>query len=311
MVLVLGLTATGVAAVSLANQAAARGYLMRQADLQLRSYARQLTSRPFTVFPGTPLAPGTSGASGSMLSVAVRDSTGQLLTRAGPPAPVRAASRGTWLVIIEPMHYQSRHIPFVYGAEDSSFSVTSAARPGSLAGTLVIALDVASIGQTTGRLARTDLAAGGLMLLLVACGAAWAIRRTVQPLANHTLSRAEEALAAMAMSEAAARGRAERLRQTVADTGYELRRPLSVLRGLAGYYRENRQLTPGDTDRLMKRVEEETARLQALVDQLSRPQPDPPPVPQAAPPPVPQPDPPPVPQPDPPPVPQPDPPPVP
>jgi two-component system, OmpR family, sensor kinase len=310
MALALGLTAAGVVAASLASQAVARGYLMHQADQQLRSYADLLTSRSFMIFPDAPLAPDVSRPPGSELGVAVRDSSGQLLITAAPPAPAVAASDGTWLVITKPIHYQPRHIPFAYGVQDSSILVSSTARPGSLAGTLVIGVDVAGIGRTTGGLARTDLAVGGLALLLVACGVAWAVRRTLRPLAqvagtaaaaaagelsgrapacgaqgqagrlarslNQALSRAEQALAAMTTSEATARADTERLRQTVAGTGQELRRPIAVLRGMAEYYRENRQLTPVDTDRLMERVEAETARLQSLVDQLPLAQPDPP-----------------------------------
>jgi two-component system, OmpR family, sensor kinase len=305
---VLCLTAAGAAVITAASHQLAQHYLMQQADQQLRSYASLLTSRSFMIFPDAPLAPDVSRPPGSQLGVAVRDSSGQLLITAAPPAPAVAASDGTWLVITEPIHYQPRHIPFVYGAQDSSVLVSSTARPGSLAGTLVIGVDVAGIGRTTGGLARTDLAVGGLAVLLMACAVACVIRRILRPLAqvaqtaeaaaagdlsgrvptratrgsagrlarsfNHTLSRAEQALAAMTTSEAAARARTERLRQTVADTGQELRRPVAVLRGLAEYYRENRQLTPADTDRLMERVDAETVQLQSLLDQLPLPQPD-------------------------------------
>jgi two-component system, OmpR family, sensor kinase len=266
---VLCLTAAGGAVITVASHRLAQDYLMQRADQQLHSYASLLTSRSFMIFPDAPLAPDVSRPPGSELGVAVRDSSGQLLITAAPPAPAVATSDGTWLVITKPIHYQPRHIPFVYGAQDSSILVSSTARPGSLAGTLVIGVDVAGIGRTTGGLVRTDLAVGGLAALLITCVAAWAIRRTLRP-------RAEDALAAMTTAEAATRARTERLRQNVAETGQELRRPVTVLRGLAEYYRENRQLTPADTDRLLERVEAETARLQSLVDQLTLPEPSPP-----------------------------------
>src|SRR5229473_4642321 len=50
---------------------------------------------------------------------------------------------------------------------------------------------------------------------------------------------------------------------------------LPILNGLAEYYRHRDQLGPGDFDRLLDRVGDETARIGTLIDALARIGPDP------------------------------------
>jgi signal transduction histidine kinase len=63
------------------------------------------------------------------------------------------------------------------------------------------------------------------------------------------------------------------MRRIVGDTCHELRRPLSVIHGLAGYGRPG----AGELDHRMKRVTDEAARMEALVDDLLLARPDGPP----------------------------------
>jgi hypothetical protein len=266
--LALVLTAAGAAAIGTASQVIARGYLMRQASQELRGYVGQLTSAPFTLFPRSPVAPDAARQEAGALTVAVRDSAGRLLTSAGPAAlatpaagapPVTIAVAGRrWLAIAAPIHYQTRHILFVYGAEDSSFSVTATATRGSQAGTLVAGLNLAGVDQAVGELTRTILAAAGLALLLVGCGTAWSARGI--------LRRARDPAAG---SRPAARGDPGRVLQSIAEAGRDLRRPLSILHGLAVNYRERGPLTSSEADRLMRRVADEAANAQAVVGRLT------------------------------------------
>ncbi|MGI8446680.1 MAG: sensor histidine kinase, partial [Streptosporangiaceae bacterium] len=101
-------------------------------------------------------------------------------------------------------------------------------------------------------------------------------------------------------SEAAARRSEERMRQFVADASHELRTPLTAMRGYAEYYRQrgglqeggpaeteavpptseppsngtsnglgsSGQLTRADMDRIMQRVEQESARMGVLVEDM-------------------------------------------
>jgi two-component system OmpR family sensor kinase len=116
---------------------------------------------------------------------------------------------------------------------------------------------------------------------------------------NTMLSQIEAAFHARARSEAAARQSEERMRQFIADASHELRTPLTAIRGYAEYYRQRGGAengaaagrgelpdgTPGPAaqpgqppagddladaglDRIMDRVEQESARMGALVEEL-------------------------------------------
>jgi two-component system OmpR family sensor kinase len=334
---VLCLLAAGAAVITGACGLMARGYLMGQADQQLRAYADRLISRPFVATPisrSAPAALSAGGSSGGALSIEVRGSGGELVLRQGrgarpgqaiPAVSAAVAARagqlvtiaagsggGSWRVIAEPIHYEARRIPFGYDAEDFYVFVTSTARPG-LAGTLVIGLDLASIGQAIGRLAVTGLAVSGVVVLVIACLGAVVVRAILRPLAqaeqtlaavaagelsrrvperhggsdadrlawsvNKMLSQIEHGLSTRAESEAAARRSGERMCCIIADTGRQLRRPLSIIHGFAGACRRSR-LSAGELDHMMKRVADEAARMDALVDDLLLTRHDQPPPPQ-------------------------------
>jgi two-component system, OmpR family, sensor kinase len=92
---------------------------------------------------------------------------------------------------------------------------------------------------------------------------------------NTMLARIETSFRAQEESEAAARRSEERMRRFVADASHELRTPLTAMRGYAEYYRqrggvaqENGSLTKADLDRIMQRVEQESARMGVLVEDM-------------------------------------------
>jgi two-component system OmpR family sensor kinase len=103
---------------------------------------------------------------------------------------------------------------------------------------------------------------------------------------NAMLSQIESAFHARSRSEAEARRSEERMRQFVADASHELRTPLTAIRGFAEYYRQRGgvalggegtanggpgrpgQLPPADLDRIMRRVEQEAARMGVLVEDM-------------------------------------------
>jgi len=124
---------------------------------------------------------------------------------------------------------------------------------------------------------------------------------------NAMLAQIEAAFHARASSEAAARRSEERMRQFVADASHELRTPLTAIRGYAEYYRQrggatngagpapggepdasrpggsrapspgpaaelpaadHGQLSKPDLDRIMQRVEQESARMGVLVEDM-------------------------------------------
>jgi two-component system, OmpR family, sensor kinase len=97
---------------------------------------------------------------------------------------------------------------------------------------------------------------------------------------NAMLSQIESAFRSRSRSEAAARRSEEKMRQFVADASHELRTPLTAIRGFAEYYRQrggiaapgsdqgSGQLAPADMDRIMRRVEQESARMGILVEDM-------------------------------------------
>jgi HAMP domain-containing protein len=295
------LVGVGAGAITAASHLEARSYLVRQAEQQLRSYTGFLTSRPFTVFPGSRTAPGASGlgGTGQALSIEVCASGGLVLINAGPAVPPTGG--GSWLTIAEPIHFKPRHIPFVYGAQDTALSVTGTAVPG-FAGTLRVGLDLASIGQAVDRLTIICLAVSGIVLLLISCAAAGVIRILLRPVArmaqtadavaagdllarmplrrtqgdigrlarsfNRTLSQAEQTLSAAGLAEAAARDSSQRMCRVIADTASNLRRPVSVLAGLAEYYRRGGQPGSDDLGVMMRQVAEQASRMERLLDDL-------------------------------------------
>ena len=85
---------------------------------------------------------------------------------------------------------------------------------------------------------------------------------------NAMLGQVESAFRAQQHSEAAARQSEERMRRFVADASHELRTPLTSIRGFAELYRQGAVDGKGELDRVMRRVEDEAARMGLLVEDL-------------------------------------------
>ena len=92
---------------------------------------------------------------------------------------------------------------------------------------------------------------------------------------NSMLAQIEGAFRARAASETAARrsedaARAseERMRRFVADASHELRTPLTAIRGFAELYRQGAARDPAELERLMRRIEDQAARMGLLVEDL-------------------------------------------
>jgi len=85
---------------------------------------------------------------------------------------------------------------------------------------------------------------------------------------NTMLGQIEAAFRARAESEGRARRSEERMRQFVADASHELRTPLTTIRGFAELYRQVAAREPDQADKLVRRIEEEAARMGLLVEDL-------------------------------------------
>ena len=78
---------------------------------------------------------------------------------------------------------------------------------------------------------------------------------------NVMMERIEEAFAERRATEA-------KLRRFVADASHELRTPLTSIRGYAELFRHGAENRPQDLAKSMRRIEEESARMSTLVDEL-------------------------------------------
>ncbi|MEA2423213.1 MAG: two-component system, OmpR family, sensor kinase, partial [Thermoleophilaceae bacterium] len=161
--------------------------------------------------------------------------------------------------------------------------------------TTVVALPLREPDATLDRLLRVEgLVIGGVLLLLAAL-AWWVVRLGLRPLdrmgatadaiaggdlsrrvspatkrtevgrlglaLNAMLGQIEKAFAERQASE-------NRLRQFLADASHELRTPLASIRGYAELFRIGAARRPADTEKAMSRIEDESERMGALVENL-------------------------------------------
>ncbi|HEY4315730.1 MAG TPA: HAMP domain-containing sensor histidine kinase, partial [Actinomycetes bacterium] len=85
---------------------------------------------------------------------------------------------------------------------------------------------------------------------------------------NAMLGQIETAFRAREASESSALASEQRMRRFVADASHELRTPLTSIRGFAELYRQGGVPSGEELDRVMRRVEDEAARMGLLVEDL-------------------------------------------
>ncbi len=113
-----------------------------------------------------------------------------------------------------------------------------------------------------GRLSRA------LNAMLAQIEAAFTARAASEAAARSAEASARDAAAAAQASEARARRSEERMRQFIADASHELRTPLTTIRGFAELYRQGAARQPEQTAGLLRRIEDEAARMGLLVEDL-------------------------------------------
>jgi two-component system OmpR family sensor kinase len=158
---------------------------------------------------------------------------------------------------------------------------------------------MSAIDNAVSRLIWTEVVVGAAVLALLAAAGVAAIRTSLRPLRQieHTaeaiaagdltrrvpepepgepprtelgrLARALNAMLTQIESAFAARAASEaRMRQFVADASHELRTPLTTIRGFAELYRQGAASSPEEAGRLVRRIEDEAARMGLLVEDL-------------------------------------------
>ncbi len=278
--LMLGLVATaaiGLIIVDGVFYLELRSYLYQQVDQQVTSAIEPVgralafspdSSRPVPAPlaparppPGVPRIPFRGGAPPG-------GPPGQLET---PPGTYGVVLSGGKVVKRAPFSYGERGLPRpvlpaqppISTSPDSLDVFTTAATTGSsgfraaavrLPGssrTLVVAVPLGDTDQTLAHVRLIGLIVSGVVLAALAALGWWVIR----------VGRIHGALAEREASE-------KRMRRFLADASHELRTPLASIRGYSELFRLGADADPDDLRTAMRRIEDESARMGVLVDDL-------------------------------------------
>lgn len=169
-------------------------------------------------------------------------------------------------------------------------------------GRTVVAVSLDGVRDTSSRLLLIDATIGLVALVGAGLVVLFAVRRSLAPLVaveqtaeaiaagdltrrvdggdprtevgslaasfNAMVERFESAYTAQQQSESAARASEERMRRFVGDASHELRTPLTSIRGFAELFRQGAASEPDQLARVMRRIEDEAARMGLLVEDL-------------------------------------------
>jgi two-component system OmpR family sensor kinase len=296
---VLALVTVALLVIGLGSVAALDGYLVGRLDTQLHSVALRSANQPRPPFedrdhhgPPSPYLVQYRTAAGRLdgpeennlleegqQPPRVPDDAGWFKDNAGEVVTVPATGgHGRWRVAVQPL-------------------------PDGSGGSVVVAASLDPVDATTRQLRLIDLGVSLVVLAVLAGAGAAIVRASLRPLVeieqtaraiaagdltrrvperdprtevgrlgralNTMLAQIEAAFGARAASEAAARRSEDRMRRFVADASHELRTPLTTIRGFAELYRQGAgQLDPAELDRLMRRIEDQAARMGLLVEDL-------------------------------------------
>ena len=288
LALLLGTVALVVLATSLAATAALRDYLVDRVDATLVDALKREQG------PG----PGGRGGRGGREDLAVTvlryDGSGELVPRDG-----LQLSRFGGPLVPEPGALPGRPSD-VGGVGGGRWRVL--AGPGARGGTVVVGASLRGVRETSAQLLLINAAVGLVALAGGGLLARVAVRRSLRPLVvveetaeavaagdltvrvpagdprteigslagsfNAMVDRFQSAYTAQQASEAQARASEERMRRFVGDASHELRTPLTSIRGFAELFRQGAAAEPEQLARVMRRIEDEAARMGLLVEDL-------------------------------------------
>jgi two-component system, OmpR family, sensor kinase len=299
IVAVLALVTVALVLIGLASVAVLDRYLVGRLDDQLERVADRFTHEPH-------FGPGQHGEDEgpgppSPYLVQRRDSSGEVVDNipadsldegqqpprlpddpnwfqghAGRATTVPAtAGRGRWRVVVQPTGDGDSVV--VAASLDPIDATSRQLRLIDLGVSLVVLAVLAGVGAAIVRASLRPLveieqtaraiAAGDLTRRVPERDPRTEVGRLGRAL-NTMLAQIEAAFGARAASEAAARRSEDRMRRFVADASHELRTPLTSIRGFAELYRQGAARDPAELDRLMRRIEDQAARMGLLVEDL-------------------------------------------
>ena len=299
IVAVLALVTVALVLIGLASAAALEGYLVGRLDDQLALVAGRYTHEEDQFGPG----PGGGRRPGppSPYLVQKRDADGGITGNLpndsldNEESSPRLPSDAAWFA-----EHAGKAATVPATAGDGRWRVV--VEPTGDGGSVVVAASLDGIDSTTRQLRTIDLVVSLVVLVLLAGAGAAIVRASLRPLVeieqtaraiaagdltrrvpdhdprtevgrlgralNTMLAQIESAFSARAASEASARRSEDRMRRFVADASHELRTPLTTIRGFAELYRQGAARDPAELDRLMRRIEDQAARMGLLVEDL-------------------------------------------
>jgi two-component system, OmpR family, sensor kinase len=235
--------------------------------------------------------PGDRGLSSAVYGQS-RDAAGHVLGHVTPGLPAGETAPAAPRLPAR-MHAGERRTVGSQGGGDLRYRTIAATNPAG--GLTIAAVPLSDVDATLSQLLLIEALVFGAVLLALGAGAWWTVRVGLRPLdaigvtagaiaagdlsrrvdhaeprtevgrlglsLNAMLARLEEAFAERRASE-------ERLRRFLADASHELRTPLSSIRGYAELFRLGAAAQPEDVAKAMSRIEDESARMGVLVEDL-------------------------------------------
>jgi two-component system OmpR family sensor kinase len=199
--------------------------------------------------------------------------------RARSQAPFTVASTSgssSWRVVIRVLPNGSGSVAVATSLSDLNHTVTHLVLIETLIGVVVLVL-IGSVGWLLVRRSLRPLvavehtaaaiAAGDLSQRVPDGSERTEVGRLSRAL-NGMLGQIEDAFAHERSSQQRARASEARMRRFVADASHELRTPITSIRGFAEFYRMGGATEPEDLPRMMRRIEDEAARMGVLVEDL-------------------------------------------
>ena len=295
LLVVLGLVAMGLAATDLFTYRALRSFLLHRVDQQLVA-ARDPVSFQLLEAGRRPARPVSDAVIPAGTYAAIVDTDGQVLKAVTFGYQGQRTDRRPGFVAADvnrsqPFTVASSTGPGRYRVEVSTLLTNL----GPTEERLLIAIPLRDVTLTLGRLLAVEALATVAVLALAALAGYWLVKAGLRPLddigdvagaiaagdlgrrvpvaeprtevgqlglsLNAMLGQIQAAFEARQASEA-------RLRRFVADASHELRTPLTSIRGYAELFRRGASERPDDLATAMRRIEEESARMGVLVDDL-------------------------------------------
>jgi two-component system OmpR family sensor kinase len=296
------LVALGLAISGFVASTVLRGYLVDRVDDQLRQASQHFGGPEFRANPPNGNRPGLRDNDvPSALYAAFYNLSGHVYYVAAPNlGPSGQTPDLPPSVTTSSLDHEGQ--PFTVGSKRDDGSWRVIARPVAGGGQVLVAQSLSDVDHTVGRLQLLELLIG-LAVVIVLAGAGYVVvRRSLRPLTevehtaaaiaagdlsrrvppappgtevgrlsealNMMLGQIERAFQVQRESEQSARRSEEQMRQFVADASHELRTPLTSIRGFAELFRQGAVSDPEELERVMRRIEDEGARMGVLVDDL-------------------------------------------